>query len=631
MIDTAEFGQRLRALAQPGAFPDGLRPAQAHVLERYAELGPAITDIGIELPTGEGKTLIGMLIADLALDDGMSVAYLTGTKQLTEQVQEQALGLPGLAVHTFSGGNYPGAGLLEYHQAQAVGAMNYWVYFNNRPRVQPADLVIFDDAHLAEQPLSSMFTLRVERQADGGRELYESVCDLVLQHAPDAYPTLRALRDGSAPPGSPPELIAFNDWAQVAESARQLLNDSDFLRRNAGPRIVLWTVGALFTRCGVLVGPSAIEIRPYHPPTQTVPGYSNSKRRIYLSATLGRAGDLQRRLGVRPITPIDTPAELRRAATGRRTFVINPDSDPTLSNTPIQFALNQADLAATDGPGRVAWLCSSHSEADSIQAWLEAIDRQVFRFRAGDDDQFDRWRRTPQAHLVTAGRYDGLDLEGDTCRLVVIPSLPTGSTEFERFAVAYLSDASFMRHRIGQRVTQALGRANRTADDSGLYLGLDPGFAGALADPSVYNSLGQEVQVVVRDALGRHGHGWEPAHAAATQFWQTHRSPVAEPAPASAPARRARPGRGRAQIGTSPAAGPEDSAGHEVEAATQLWLGDLTGAAASAAAAADLLATAGESEHSAFWRYVQAHAQYERSGATDPATARAAIATAVYR
>ena len=33
--------------------------------------------------------------------------------------------------------------------------MNYWVYFNSKPVPKPADLVIFDDAHLAEQPLSS--------------------------------------------------------------------------------------------------------------------------------------------------------------------------------------------------------------------------------------------------------------------------------------------------------------------------------------------------------------------------------------------------------------------------------------------------------------------------------------------
>ncbi|WP_218829163.1 hypothetical protein, partial [Rhodococcus sp. 05-2254-6] len=52
----------------------------------------------------------------------------------------------------------------------------------------------------------------------------------------------------------------------------------------------------------------------------------------------------------------------------------------------------------------------------------------------------------------------------------------------ERFVVAYLGDASFMRHRVGQRVTQALGRANREPSDRSMYLGLDPLFARVLAD-----------------------------------------------------------------------------------------------------------------------------------------------------
>jgi hypothetical protein len=42
-----------------------------------------------------------------------------------------------------------------------------------------------------------------------------------------------------------------------------------------------------------------------------------------------------------------------------------------------------------------------------------------------------------------------------------------------------------MWHRIGQRVTQAPGRANRTADDRALHIGLDRGFAQVLADSAV--------------------------------------------------------------------------------------------------------------------------------------------------
>src|SRR3954470_19870631 len=40
-----------------------LRPAQAHVLEQY-NLALAGHDVGIELPTGAGKTLIALLIAE---------------------------------------------------------------------------------------------------------------------------------------------------------------------------------------------------------------------------------------------------------------------------------------------------------------------------------------------------------------------------------------------------------------------------------------------------------------------------------------------------------------------------------------------------------------------------------------
>jgi hypothetical protein len=558
----------------------------------------------------------------------MSVAYLTGTRQLADQVMDQASSLTELDTHRFAGGHYPGAALDDYHQAQAVGVMNYWVYFNSSPRVEPADLVIFDDAHLAEQPLSGLFTLRVSRAAAGGRALYETLCDLVLQHAPNAYPTLKALRDGAAPPGSPPELVAFNDWAAIAGSAADAIGDSDYLEQSFDARIVWRTLAPNLKRCGVLVGPTGIEIRPYHPPTQTVAGHLHASHRLYLSATLGRPGDLQRRLGTHPIVTIDTPADLCTATTGRRTFLLNPSSGEPLSDAVLGFALDQTNAAVADGPGRAAWLCASNSEADEVEALLRDAGRTVFRLRAGDDAPFEQWRTAPQAQLITAGRFDGLDLPDDTCRLVIIPSVPAASTEFERFAVAYLGDASYMRHRVGQRVTQALGRANRTENDSALYLGLDPAFAATLADSAVRSSIGPDVNPAIRLALERHGHGWDPVETAARDFWATHRLPSANDNAAPAVSSRRRPGRarpGRTQLASPPA----DSADDEVAAVTRLWLGDHAGAATHAAAAAEKLTAAGEPEHSAFWRYVQAHILYDSGRTPDLPAARHAVEDAV--
>ena len=623
-MSTHDFAAALESLA-PGVFPRGLRPAQRHVLETFAAEHTGTPDLAIGLPTGEGKTLIGLLLADWGLDQGKSVAYLTGTKQLAEQVQRQAAPMTDLPVHLFYGGHYPGAELLACNEAEAVAVMNYWVYFNSSPKVGPADLLILDDAHLAEQPLSDLFTLRVTRSAGGGSDLYESLCDLLLQAAGAAYPTLKAMRDGSAPRSSPPELIAFHDWTAIAGSAADLIGGSRYLQNNADSRIVWAQTEPHLTRCGVLISPAQIEIRPYHPPTQHVPGYAASQQRIYMSATIGQPGDLQRRLGTKQIITLDTPSDLRSTSTGRRTFAINPGNEPALSDTVLGFALGQAQAAADDGPGRVAWLCASSYEADGLARILGDAGRPVYRLRAGDDPAFERWKATPRADLVTAGRFDGLDMADDVCRLVIVPSVPAGFTEFERFAVAYLSDASYMRHRIGQRLTQALGRANRSDNDSALYLGLDPAFAATLADPAVISSIDTDLSAVIRQALQAHGTGWAPVTSLTGQFWATHRTGTAAP-PSTSPRGRARPGRSR---GTTDEQAATDSADAEVTAVTRLWLGDHTGAASAAGQAAELLEAAGETEHSAFWRYVQAHAYYERLGVPDITAARQCIERAV--
>ncbi|WP_181321327.1 hypothetical protein, partial [Nocardia seriolae] len=62
-----------------------------------------------------------------------------------------------------------------------------------------------------------------------------------------------------------------------------------------------------------------------------------------------------------------------------------------------------------------------------------------------------------------------------------------------------------------------------------------------------------------------------------------------------------------------------------VSAAADLWIGDQGRAAREARKASDLLAAAGETEHSAFWRYVEAHALFDRGRPEDLAAARAAL------
>jgi hypothetical protein len=371
----------------------------------------------------------------------------------------------------------------------------------------------------------------------------------------------------------------------------------------------------------VLIGSSGIEIRPYHPPTTLNAGYSQAKQRIYLSATLGSMNDLQRRIGGRHVVRLVPDQPLVPGGTGQRRFILNPGSQQPFEYNVLAWARHQAVAAG----GRAAWLCASHAEADMLQGLLTEAGQAVFRLRAGDDDMVDAWSRASAGHLVTAGRYDGLDLAGDVCRLVIITAVPQASSEFERFVVAYLGDASYMRHRVGQRVTQALGRANRTATDRSLYLGLDPTFAQILADPAVRASIPADTRPTIRDALELYDEGWAATRAACEAFWDptpTENGPEPPESRTTAGSRKIRPG--RAPGGSGEVA----SAGAEVSAVTDLWLGDQAGAVSSAREAAELLANAGETEHAAFWRYVEAHAHFDRGRDGDLAAARSALENA---
>lgn len=271
MADELDFAARLTRFRS--ARYKQLREPQARGLEGYAQHIDE-KDVAIELPTGVGKTLIALLIADHALDNGRSVAYLTGNNQLADQVIEQASGME-LDVVKFSGGNYPPEDIAAYNDAQVVAVMNYWTYFNSHPRVEPADVVIFDDVHLAEQPLAGLFGVRVDRREQPA--LYDRICELVLDQTGDFYPAVELMREhvseGRGAPAAPPELLAFTHWEELAGSVADLLSDQlpDEVRRFTWPQ-VRQHLGA----CAMLIGPTAIEVRPYHPPTQTLRGYASA-------------------------------------------------------------------------------------------------------------------------------------------------------------------------------------------------------------------------------------------------------------------------------------------------------------------------------------------------------------------
>jgi len=66
---------------------------------------------------------------------------------------------------------------------------------------------------------------------------------------------------------------------------------------------------------------------------------------------------------------------------------------------------------------------------------------------------------------VFPGRYDGIDLAGETCRLLVLDGLPSAANTYARFRAEVLRENSSINVSLAQRVEQGMGRATRGAGD----------------------------------------------------------------------------------------------------------------------------------------------------------------------
>ena len=84
--------------------------------------------------------------------------------------------------------------------------------------------------------------------------------------------------------------------------------------------------------------------------------------------------------------------------------------------------------------------------------------------------QLDIFRQSAKGAFVLVGRYDGIDLPNDQCRMMAIDGVPWGTNLLERFTWEYLDLQGDLRSRIATRITQLFGRIIRGRVDHGVFL-----------------------------------------------------------------------------------------------------------------------------------------------------------------
>ena len=433
----------------------GLLSQQADLLRKYMAEAVNAPDVALQLATGSGKTLVGLLIAEWRrLKFHERVVYLCPTNQLVHQVVNLAGTQYGLKVTGFVGkkAEYPAAAKGEYVGAETVAVTSYSGLFNTRPFFENPNSIILDDAHSAENYISKMWSLRIERLKH--EAVYKAAASVFLDTL--SFSDHQRIVAPSGPAWD------FN-WVEkiptpaFIERVPELLKVLDTYLPESD---LAYTWGLLRDHlhgCHCYLDAREILVRPIIPPTFTHEPFADAKQRIYMSATLGEGGDLERITGRPKIMRLKVDG-WEKQGIGRRFFLFPQRSlSDEQTEKLIYEVLKRAGRSLVIVP-------DDKSEEEYRQAIQEKLRLPTFDARDIETSK-EPFLKQAEAVAVVANRYDGIDFPGDECRVLVVAGLPRATNAQERFFINRLGAVALLNDRILTRIVQAFGRCTRSATD----------------------------------------------------------------------------------------------------------------------------------------------------------------------
>lgn len=466
----------------------GLWLHQGDVIRAYAETHTQTPDLALELPTGTGKTLPGLLIGEWVRRKGEGpVLFATPTTQLAKQVAKTAKreGVP-VALLIGKHDDWDSVDELAVEAGEFIGVTTYSSIFNSHPYLPVPRLLIFDDAHAGEQFVGHKHGVDIRRSKHEGA--YLSVLSALkpflsglqiqrLEGAPDpgSHHQVRLI----VPAADPVALKALD--AALANLGKPHKYDHAMIR-------------AGFASTLVYLSYSGIQIRPMIPPTSENKVFAQARQRIYLSATLGTGGELERAFGRPSITRM--PLKSKTAPrSGRRLFVF-----PDLVAGGDGQALTKRIVALTDK----ALVLSQDTVEGATDAATELAGKGVPVL--GKDELESKgllaFAKADTGILGLANRYDGMDLPDDACRIVVLNGKPDAVGLQEKFLSERAEANAALSERIRTRIVQGAGRGTRGPNDFAVVVIRGTDLMKYFARPENIAALEPELQAEVQ-------FGWE--------------------------------------------------------------------------------------------------------------------------
>jgi tetratricopeptide (TPR) repeat protein len=430
--------------------PNDLWRGQTEALNKWHKNRTA-SDVLIALNTGAGKTLVGLLIAQSLVNEGVeNVIYLCGTNDLVHQTYREAEKFRGTIDCTLRTSGRFSNSLFETGKGFCI--TNYASLFNGFSaliRNHFPGAVIFDDAHVAERMIRESFTLKISSSSHS--DLFGEIIVLFESHFREVgkYPSFKDIIEN---PFHPSIMASPSAVRERSERLYTLLSDSG-IRDDENLKYSFNHLKDNLVHCSIVFDCGALEIAPPFLPLFSLPVFSRDVRRLYLSASLNYKSDIARAFGRIP------------------NLCIEPKNDAGNGERLVLFA-QELSKKQVDSEF-VEFLSKKHKVLIAVPSSRQADTWKALGTPPASDnfsEKLQEFREASSGTFILVSRVDGIDLPQETCRIMVLDELPKGASLLEQFQWDVLDMINFRAAKLSNQIIQLFGRINRGRNDYGVFI-----------------------------------------------------------------------------------------------------------------------------------------------------------------
>ncbi len=463
-----------------------LRPAQTAVLTNWFSKHQGDRDIIVKLHTGQGKTLIGLLMLQSRLNAGLGpVVYLCPNNYLADQTREQARQF-GIRTCT-SDSELPE----EFLDSRSIYVTSVQKLFNGLTKFglhnqsTAVDTILMDDAHACS-------------------DIIRSQCRIHIPSDEPAYSALKALFSADLEAqGSGTFADIENDkrdaflpmpyWAWIPREGEV----ANILSKNADRKSVKFAwplLKDMLSHCQCLVSGQAIEIEPYVAPLAAFGSYFKAAHRIFMSATVTDDAFLVKGLQLAPKTITNPLTFANETWSGEKMILV-----PSLIHEDLDHAA-MVELYAAPSPKRRYGHVVLVPSFDKAKSWEkggstiadgDSISEVVGALKEGEFEKT----------VVLANRYDGIDLPDNACRILIFDSKPYSESLVDLYQERCRPNSAATLMRTVRSIEQGMGRSVRGEKDYSVIIVIGADLVRLLRDKTSRRFLSSQMSTQIEVGL----------------------------------------------------------------------------------------------------------------------------------